>query len=150
MVTTDRIDDNDRKIIKILTSNARISLRDIKKKVDLSPSSIRNRMERLVSLGVIKNYTVDVDHQKLGYEIQVVALITSRPAESDMLCKALSKYDEISEVLRTSGPANFICMIRVRNISELTKFITCELEKLNGVERIETMLILPQDDEKKD
>lgn len=147
MVTTDRIDENDRKIIEILTSNARISLRDIKKKVDLSPSSIRNRMERLVNLGVIKNYTVDVDHQKLGYEIQVVALITSRPAESDMLCKDLSKYDEISEVLRTSGSANFICMIRVRNISELTKFITCELEKLNGVERIETMFVLPQEED---
>ncbi|MHA1864375.1 MAG: Lrp/AsnC family transcriptional regulator, partial [Candidatus Thorarchaeota archaeon] len=87
-------------------------------------------------------------HQKLGYEIQVVALITSKPAESDTLCEALSKYDEISEVLRTSGPANFICMIRVRNISELTKFITCELEKLTGVERIETMFVLSQDNEK--
>lgn len=146
MVTTDRIDENDRKIIEILTSNARISLRDIKKKVDLSPSSIRNRMERLVNLGVIKKYTVDVDHQKLGYEIQVVALITSKPVESDVLCKSLSKYDEISEVLRTSGPANFICMIKVRNISELTKFITCELEKLTGIERIETMFVLPQEE----
>lgn len=146
MVTTDRIDENDRKIIEILTSNARISLRDIKKKVDLSPSSIRNRMERLVSLGVIKKYTVDVNHQKLGYEIQVVALITSKPSESDTLCKALSKFSEVSEVLRTSGPANFICMIQVQDINKLAKFITCELEKLNGVERIETMFVLPQDE----
>ncbi|MGY5870732.1 MAG: Lrp/AsnC family transcriptional regulator [Candidatus Thorarchaeota archaeon] len=146
MGTTDRIDENDRKIIEILSGNARISLRDIKKKVDLSPSSIRNRMERLVSLGVIKKYTVDVDQRKLGYEIQVVALITSKPSESDALCKALSKFSEVSEVLRTSGPANFICMIQVQDINELTKFITCELEKLNGVERIETMFVLPQDE----
>ena len=146
MVTMDKIDENDRKIIEILSSNARTSLRDIKKKVDLSPSSIRNRMERLVSLGVIKKYTVDVDHRKLGFDIQVLALITSKPSESDDLCKTLSTYDEICEVHRTSGPANFICMVRVRNIAELTKFITCELEKLNGVERIETMFVLPQDD----
>ncbi|TFG32665.1 Lrp/AsnC family transcriptional regulator [Candidatus Thorarchaeota archaeon] len=146
MVTTDKIDDNDRKIIKILSSNARTSLRDIKKKVDLSPSSIRNRMERLVSLGFIKRYTVDVDYRKLGYDIQVIALITSKPSESDALCKALSKFDEITEVLRTSGPANFICMVRVQNISELTKFITCDLEKLNGVERIETMFVLPHEE----
>ena len=146
MVTTDKIDDSDRKIIEILSSNARISLRDIKKKVDLSPSSIRNRMERLVSLGIIKKYTVDVDHRKLGYDIQVLALITSKPSESDTLCQTLSKYDEICQVHRTSGPANFICMVRVRDINELTKFITCELEKLNGIERIETMFVLPQDD----
>jgi Lrp/AsnC family leucine-responsive transcriptional regulator len=146
MVTTDKIDDNDRKIIEILSGNARISLRDIKKKVDLSPSSIRNRMERLVNLGIIKKYTVDVDYRKLGYDIQVLALITSKPAESDTLCKTLSNFEEICDVHRTSGPANFICMIRVKDIGELTKFITCELEKLNGVERIETMFVLPQDE----
>ena len=146
MITTDKIDDNDRKIIKILSANARTSLRDIKKKVDLSPSSIRNRMERLISLGVIKKYTIDVDYRKLGYDIQVLALITSKPSESDTLCQILSKYDEICEVHRTSGLANFICMVRVRDISELTKFITGELEKLNGIERIETMFVLPQDE----
>jgi Lrp/AsnC family leucine-responsive transcriptional regulator len=146
MVTTDKIDENDRKIIEILSSNARTSLRDIKKKVDLSPSSIRNRMERLVNIGVIKRYTLDVDYRKIGYDIQVLALITSKPSESDTLCQALSKFDAITEVLRTSGPANFICMVRVQNIGELTKFITCELEKLNGVERIETMFVLPQDE----
>ena len=146
MVSTDRIDENDRKIIEILTSNARISLREIKKKVDLSPSSIRNRMERLVNLGVIRKYTIDIDQRKLGFEIQVVALITSKPSESDGLCKALSKYSEVTDVLRTSGPANFICMIQVQNINELTKFITSELEKLNGVERIEAMFVLPQEE----
>ncbi|MGY5859610.1 MAG: Lrp/AsnC family transcriptional regulator [Candidatus Thorarchaeota archaeon] len=146
MATMDKIDENDRKIIEILSSNARTSLRDIKKKVDLSPSSIRNRMERLVSLGVIKKYTVDIDHRKLGFDIQVLTLITSKPSESDTLCKTLSKYDEICDVHRTSGPANFICMVRVRDISELTRFITCELEKLNGVERIETLFVLPQDE----
>jgi len=143
MAMTDKIDDNDRKIIKILSQDARISLREIKKKVDLSPSSIRNRMERLENLGVIKRYTLDVDYRKIGYDIQVLALITSRPSESDTLCKILSNYEEISEVYRTSGLFNFICMIRVKDINELTKFITHELEKLNGIEKIETTFVLP-------
>jgi Lrp/AsnC family leucine-responsive transcriptional regulator len=145
MGMTERIDENDIRIIEMLTKNARISLREIAAVVNLSPSSIRNRMERLVDLGVIKRYTLDVDHKKLGYEIQVIVLITSKPAESDRLFVALKAYGQIYEVLRTSGPANFICMARVRNITELTKFITGELEKLHGVERIETMFILQQD-----
>lgn len=141
---TDKIDENDLKIIEILSKDARISLREIKKKVDLSPSSIRNRMERLVNLGVIKRYTLDVDYRKLGYDIQVLTLITSKPSESDTLCQTLSKYEEISEVHRTSGPINFICMIRVKDINALNEFITGKLEKLTGIERIETMFILPQ------
>lgn len=144
MATTDKIDDNDRLIIEILSSDARISLREIKKKVDLSPSSIRNRMERLVNLGVIKRYTLDIDYRKLGYEIQVLALISSKPSECDTLCQALSKYKEISDIHRTSGSINFICMIRVKDINELNEFITGKLEKLNGIEKIETMFVLPQ------
>ena len=144
MGTSEKIDGNDLRIIEMLTKNARSSLREIGAVVNLSPSSVRNRVERLVDIGVVKRYTLEVDHRRLGYEIQVIVLITSKPAESDLLFTALKRYEEIYEVLRTSGPANFICMIRVRDITDLTRFITSELEKLNGIERIETMFILPQ------
>jgi DNA-binding Lrp family transcriptional regulator len=146
MGMTERIDENDLRIIEMLTKNARISLREIAAVVNLSPSSIRNRMERLVNLGVIKRYTLELDHRKLGFEVQVIVLITSKPGESDSLYRTLSTYTEISKVLRTSGPANFICMAQVKDITKLAKFITNELEKLPGVERIETVFILPPDE----
>jgi Lrp/AsnC family leucine-responsive transcriptional regulator len=147
MGATDRTDDKDLQIIDILSSNARISLRDIKKKVNLSPSSIRNRMERLVEIGVIKKYTVDIDYKKMGYDIQVLVLITAHPGSSTDLYSRLSKYKQVSEILRTAGQANFILTVRVKDITELTHFITEELERLEGVERIETMFILPNDNE---
>lgn len=147
MGSTERIDENDLTIIEMLAKNARSSLREIGAVVNLSPSSIRNRMERLVDLGVIKKYTLELDQRKLGFEVQVVVLITSTPGESDNLYHKLSKYSEITNLLRTSGPANFICMVQVRDIPQLAQFITGELEKLEGVERIETMLILPQNED---
>jgi len=147
MDSMDRVDDKDLQIIEILSSNARISLRDVKKKVDLSPSSIRNRMERLVEIGVIKRYTVDIDYRKMGFDIQVLVLMTAKPGTSRDLYSRLSKYEQVSEVLRTAGPANFILRVRVKDIADLTHFITGELERLEGVERIETMFILPDDNE---
>ena len=144
MGSIERIDENDLRIIEMLTDNARSSLREIAAEVNLSPSSIRNRMARLVDIGVIKKYTLELDHRKLGYEVEVVVLITSNPGESDSIYRKLSKYDKISRVLRTSGSASFMCMVRVRDIPQLAQFITRELEKLEGVERIETMFILPQ------
>ncbi|TET13446.1 MAG: winged helix-turn-helix transcriptional regulator, partial [Candidatus Thorarchaeota archaeon] len=74
--SVDRIDERDREIVAILTRDARSSLRDIAKDVDLSPSSIRTRIARLVQNGYIERFTVDVDRRKLGFEIQVVAMIT--------------------------------------------------------------------------
>jgi Lrp/AsnC family leucine-responsive transcriptional regulator len=143
MGSFERIDDKDLQIIEILSGNARTSLREIEKKVDLSPSSIRLRMERLVELGVIKRYTVDVDYRKLGFDIQVLILITAQPGAAKELYDTLSNFSQVSEVMKTVGPATFILTVRVKDIVELTHFVSQELENLRGVERIETMLILP-------
>ena len=112
MGSTVKIDKTDRKIIEMLTQNARFSLREIAAVVKMSPSSVRNRMESLLDLGVIKRYTLDVDHRKIGFEIQVVVLVTSKPSESDRLNLALKGYHEITEVLRTSGPARLADKVR--------------------------------------
>jgi Lrp/AsnC family leucine-responsive transcriptional regulator len=143
MGSYERIDDKDLQIIEILSENARTSLREIEKRVDLSPSSIRLRMERLVELGIIKRYTLEIDYRKLGFDIQVLILITSKPGVAKELHQTLSNFDQVSEILRTAGPATFVLNVRVKDIEELTRFVSHDLENLNGIERIETMLILP-------
>ncbi len=143
MGTTEKIDARDRKIIAILTRNARSSLREIAKEVNLSPSSVRNRMSRLLDKGFIERYTVDIDYRKLGYEIQVIVLITSKPGSSEGIYGALKGFQQITRIFWTSGPANFICIVRVRDMAELSQFMTVSLEKLEGVERVESMFLMP-------
>ena len=150
MGTIDKPDDNDRTIIDILRRNARSSLRDIAKVVKMSPSSVRNRIERLVERGLIKRFTVDLDYRKMGYEIQVIVLITSRPGSSEEIYKALQSFTEIFKVYWTSGPANFVCIVRVQNMNELSQFMTGQLEKLKGVERVESMFLMPDPEMEKE
>ncbi|MCK5152305.1 MAG: Lrp/AsnC family transcriptional regulator [Candidatus Thorarchaeota archaeon] len=150
MGTIDKPDDNDRTIIDILRRNARSSLRDIAKVVKMSPSSVRNRIERLVERGLIKRFTVDLDYRKMGYEIQVIVLITSRPGSSEEIYKALQSFTEIFKVYWTSGPANFVCIVRVQNMNELSQFMTGQLEKLKGVERVESMFLMPEPEMEKE
>jgi len=144
MGTDDRPDENDINIIAMLRDNARSSLRDMAKVVNMSPSSVRNRIEKLVERGLIKRFTVDVDYRKMGFEIQVIVLITSRPGSSEEIYQALNTFTEIFKVYWTSGPANFVCVVRVHDMNELSKFMTGRLEKLIGVERVESMFLMPE------
>ncbi len=143
-------DENDIKIIGMLQENARSSLRDIAKVVNMSPSSVRNRIEKLVERGLIKRFTIDVDYRKMGYDIQVIVLITSRPGSSEEIYHALQSLPEISNVYWTSGPANFVCIVRVQDMTRLSQFMTGQLEKLAGVERVESMFLMPEPDKEKD
>ena len=63
------MDDVDRKIVEILADDARRSLTDIGAAVELSPSAVNERIRRLVANGVIRNFTVEVDHRALGLDV---------------------------------------------------------------------------------
>ncbi len=143
MGSSEKIDKFDEKIIEMLTEDSRSSLRDIGKRVKLSASSVRNRMARLVELGVIKRYSVDVDWRKLGYDIQVLLLISSWSSSVKEIYESLMELDEILRVFWTSGPANLVCLIRVRDMNELSQFITEKIDRIRGIQKVETMFLMP-------
>ncbi|MFW9967216.1 MAG: Lrp/AsnC family transcriptional regulator [Candidatus Thorarchaeota archaeon] len=143
MGSDEKISKHDEKIIKELLENSRSPLRDIGKRVKLSASSVRNRMARLENLKVIKRYTVDVDWRKMGYDIEVILLISSWMTASKEIHETLSQLEQVSKVYWTAGTANLVCVVRVRSMQELSAFITENLEKLRGIERVESLFIMP-------
>ncbi len=143
MSSGNKLDTRDYEIIKILKDDAKRSLRDIGREVRLSASSVRNRITRLQNMGIIRRFTVDIDYRLLGYEIQVLVLITCRPGKSEEIYRRLREYEEVHKVFWTSGPANVVCLVRVRNMSELSQFVTQQLESFDGVEAIESMFLMP-------
>ncbi|NHJ13283.1 MAG: Lrp/AsnC family transcriptional regulator [Candidatus Thorarchaeota archaeon] len=143
MAPSEKIDKWDLKIIELLSEDARSSLRDIGKKVKLSASSVRNRMARLVEIGVIKRYTLDVDWRKLGYDIQVLLLISSWSSSVKEIYESLTELDEILQVFWTSGPANLVCLVRVHDMNELSQFISEKLDRIRGIQKVETMFLMP-------
>jgi Lrp/AsnC family leucine-responsive transcriptional regulator len=143
MAPVEKTDKYDLKIIELLSEDSRSSLRDIGKKVKLSASSVRNRMARLVEIGVIKQYTLDVDWRKLGYDIQVLLLISSWSSSVKEIYESLTELDEILQVFWTSGPANLVCLVRVHDMNELSQFITEKLDRIRGIQKVETMFLMP-------
>jgi Lrp/AsnC family leucine-responsive transcriptional regulator len=143
MGSEEKLGKYDKKIIKELMGNSRSPLRDIGRRVKLSASSVRNRMARLEAMNVIKKYTVDVDWRKLGYDIEVILLISSWMTASREIHETLSQFEQVSKVYWTAGTANLVCFIRVETMQELSRFITENLEKLRGIERVESLFIMP-------
>ncbi len=153
MGSKEKIDGYDEKIIRTLSENARSPLRDIGRQVKLSASSVRNRMERLLNQGVIERYTVDVNWRKMGYDIQVLLQITSLAGASREIYGRLLDYEakddreiHVAQVYWTSGPANIICIVRTKSMEDLASFITEELETLRGIERVDSVFLMPVPD----
>ncbi|RIM96583.1 Lrp/AsnC family transcriptional regulator, partial [Staphylococcus shinii] len=66
------MDLTDRKILKTLKEDSKVSLNYISNEVNLSTPSVRERINKLRDIGVINKYTIEIDYKTLGYDIEVI------------------------------------------------------------------------------
>src|SRR5882762_1396036 len=73
-----RLDETDRRIIGELTSDGRVSLAELGRRVNLSAPAVAERVQRLERAGVITGYRAEIDPRMLGY--QLTAIVRVKPA----------------------------------------------------------------------
>jgi Lrp/AsnC family transcriptional regulator for asnA, asnC and gidA len=76
------IDELDLKILKLLEEDGRLAFMDIAKKLRLSESTIRKRVQALKENGVIKRFTVEIDPAKIGLNTVAIVGIDVDPSET--------------------------------------------------------------------
>ena len=91
----DQIDEIDAAILHALQEDARnMSSGDIATRTGTSDSTVRKRIQRLESEGVIKGYSADVDYQRSGYPLRMLLFCTAAIPE---------RGDQIEEILAIDG-----------------------------------------------
>ncbi|MFF0473350.1 Lrp/AsnC family transcriptional regulator [Streptomyces sp. NPDC004284] len=97
------LDDVDWAIIEQLQREARISLSELGRRVNLSPSATTERVRSLEALGVITGYRAEIDLAKVGYPLLAVVRLKYPGNHHEPLRRLLAERREILECLRTTG-----------------------------------------------
>ena len=134
------IDKTDRKMIELLKANSKTSFAEISKKVALSPSSVRERINKLEDIGVIKGYSLKIDEALLGNSLEVFILLKVFTGKLQYVILELNKYPEILKAHRITGPHNFHLRVALRDQLHLQQFI----DKLITLGEPTTLLILSE------
>ena len=129
------IDDTDKKILQVLSDNARIPFLTVAKQLGLSESTIRKRVSKLEDEGVIKKYSVVLEPTKMGYGSVAIVGIDVVPEKFLVVSKKLTKFDNIKFVATTTGDHMIMTEIWMDKASELRDFISDKIEKMDGVTR---------------
>jgi len=117
------IDVIDRKILGILNDNARLSFADLGRKISLSPSAVRERVQKMEDNGVIQNYRTHVNHKKIGYELEAFILLKIFPGQLKHVLKKISDFPEIKEAHRITGNQNLHLKVVVKDQLSLQKLL---------------------------
>ncbi len=134
----------DQAIVRLLAADGRMSYTDLGKATGLSTSAVHQRVRRLEQRGVIKGYTVVVDHDQLG--LPLTALISIKPidpAAPDDAPQRLEGVAAIEACHSVAGDESYVLKVRVGSPADLELLLAEIRAKANVSTRTSVVLSTP-------
>ncbi len=131
----------DLKIVKVLLEDARFSSRQIAKKVGVSVGTVLSRIKKMEDEGLIKGYSVMLDHEKLGYQLTVVMEVTVSKGRLIEIENEIAKIPNVCSVYDATGLTDAFIIAKFKSREDLGKF-TKRLLALPYIERTNTHVVL--------
>ncbi|SNR14033.1 Lrp/AsnC family transcriptional regulator [Tenacibaculum jejuense] len=117
------VDEIDLSILKEIQINSRISFADIGRKINLSPSAVRERVQKLEDNEVIKKYSADIDYAKIGYGIEAFIILKLYSGKLKIFMNESQQFSEIKKAYRITGSQNIHMKVALKNQLHLQEFI---------------------------
>lgn len=141
----DRIDNLDKKILSILSQNARIPFKDVAAECGVSRAAIHQRVQHLVENGVITGSGFNINPKSLGYSTcTYVGLNLERGSLYKNVVERLMSIPEIVECHFTTGPYTMLIKLYAHDNEQLMDLLNGQLQSIPGVVSTETLISLEQ------
>lgn len=141
----DKIDNLDKKILNILSKNARIPFKDVATECNVSRAAIHQRVQHLVEGGVITGSGFDINPKSLGYSTcTYVGLNLERGSMYKDVVERLEQIPEVVECHFTTGPYTMLVKLYAKDNEQLMDLLNARLQEIPGVVSTETLISLEQ------
>ncbi|WP_077197446.1 Lrp/AsnC family transcriptional regulator [Prevotella ihumii] len=141
----DKIDKLDKKILGILSHNARIPFKDVAAECGVSRAAIHQRVQHLIENGVITGSSFSINPKSLGYTTcTYVGLNLERGSMYKEVVERINKIPEVIECHFTTGPYTSLVKLYAKDNEQLMDLLNNKLQTIPGVMSTETLISLEQ------
>jgi len=135
------ITDEDERLLSILRTNARASVSDLARVLNVSRSTVQNRMQRLEQTGVIQGYVLQYGSAYLSTLVSAHVSIKVKQKLTTKTNLELKQILQISDLYAISGEYDLIAVVQAQSTEQLSQILD-EIGNLEGVERTNSAVIL--------
>ncbi len=141
----ENIDKLDRKILGILSANARLPFKDVAAQCGVSRAAIHQRVQRLIDDGVIVGSGFHINPKSLGYyTCTYIGINLERGSMYREVVDRLMSIPEIVECHFTTGPYTMLVKLYAKDNEQLMELLNDQLQSIPGVVNTETLISLEQ------
>lgn len=135
------INSQDQKLLLNLRQNARISVSDLAREMNLSRSTVQNRLTRLEATGVIRGYSVELGAEYAASQVEAHVSIKVFQKLTARTNRALEAISQVSQLYSVSGEYDLIAIVQAQSLEQLSEVLD-EIGNLEGVERTNSAVVL--------
>jgi Lrp/AsnC family transcriptional regulator for asnA, asnC and gidA len=145
MEDTHQIDDLDRKILALITKNARIPYLEVARECNVSGAAIHQRIQRLTKMGVITGSEFVISPKKIGFSTcAYVGIFLDSASLYPEVVEELRKIPEITQCHYITGGYSIFIKIFTRNNEDLKHVLHDKVQAIQGISRTETFISLEE------
>lgn len=136
------LDKIDRQIVAILREDGRLSASEVAGRIgNIAERTVRHR---IAGLRENKHIVISAipDPTSLGQTAQADLLISTKPGQAESVARQIAELEPVGYLCAQSGEYNLGASVNASNISELRTFIDTEIATIDGLERINTMVVM--------
>jgi Lrp/AsnC family leucine-responsive transcriptional regulator len=107
----------------LLNENSRESYAELGRKIGLSASSVRDRLQHLTDIGVIRKFTLELDQSLLGKNLEAFVLIRLFPSKLMPFLSLVNQFEGVEKSYRITGEQNVLMRVALKDHKELQVFL---------------------------
>ena len=140
-----KLDPKDLAILKLLQQNARITVKEISDKINLSTTPVYERIKRMEETGVIKQYATLVDHAKVKKGLMVICYVSLKQHNKmagAKFIKTIREMNEVIECYNISGEFDFMLKLVVENMDAYYDFHVNRLSEAENIGNVQSVFVM--------
>lgn len=144
------IDEVDRKILRELQVNCKLSSRELSKKLNMPITTVHQRVVKLKERGIIKSFSAIVDPDKVGFGFMALVFVHTRTIQTtgkklyqrEDLVHDLAKIHGVLEAHMITGRYDIMLKVRAENEKAIGNAILSKIRTCTGVVSTETFIVV--------
>ena len=135
------LDTIDVRILEVLQENARVSISELSKQVNLSLSAVSERLKKLENSNIIEQYTTVLNPSAMEKDLSAIMMISMEdPSDTVEFRRLVQELDEILECHYITGTYDYVLKITTKNMATL-ELLMNKIKSIKSIKHTETNVI---------
>ena len=139
------LDTTDKCILEFLQIDAKMPVKELAAKLDLTITPVYERLKRLEREGYIKGYSALIDRERIGLQLMVVCNITLDQHQEEYIRKFekdIQQFPEVRACYHTAGLYDYLIEVYTPDMDTYQKFISNKLSSLAHIGKVQSSIVM--------